>query len=172
MDPRWATFHNYQQLSDPGRHFIEAYNLLDEVVRGNAFMNLDALKDLMAHQSALSDHDAFLIELFCSNYNPREWSADWSSQVTTLIFFIDELPDDLNDIINAISAVTLDPSSMNVNLETVEQRKQEVMQFIRNIHRSRSNVDGDVSEYRGTWIMMNWISFQMQVQISPKTTLS
>ena len=87
-------------------------------------------------------------------------------------FFIDELPDDLNDIINAISAVTLDPSSMNVNLETVEQRKQEVMQFIRNIHRSRSNVDGDVSEYRGTWIMMNWISFQMQVQISPKTTLS
>ena len=30
---------------------------------------------------------------------------------------------------------------MNVNHETVEQRKQEVMQFIRNIHRSRSNVD-------------------------------
>ena len=72
MDPRWATFHNHQQLSDPGRHFIEAYNLLDEVVRGNAFMNLDALKDLMAAQSTLSDHDAFLIELFCSNYNPRE----------------------------------------------------------------------------------------------------
>ena len=66
------------------------------------------------------------------------------------IFFFsntDELPDDLNDIINAISAVTLDPSSMNVNLETVEQRKQEVMQFIRNIHRSRSNVE-DVSSFK------------------------
>ena len=56
----------------------------------------------------------------------------------------DELPDDLNDIINAITAVSLDPGAMNVNLETVEQRKQEVMQFIRTIHRSRSNVD-DVS---------------------------
>ena len=62
-------------------------------------------------------------------------------------FQIDELPDDLNDIINAISAVTLDPSSMNVNLETVEQRKQEVMQFIRNIHRSRSNVE-NVSNFK------------------------
>ena len=73
MDPRWATFHNFQQLSDQGRLFVEAYNLLDEVVRGNAFMNLEALKELMCQENSnLSDHDCFLIELFCSNYNPRE----------------------------------------------------------------------------------------------------
>lgn len=56
-----------------GRHFVETYNLLDEVVRGNAFMNLETLKELMNQENIqLTDHDCFLIELYCSNYNPRK----------------------------------------------------------------------------------------------------
>ena len=61
------------ETPEKGRHFVETYNLLDEVVRGNAFMNLETLKELMNQENMqLTDHDCFLIELYCSNYNPRK----------------------------------------------------------------------------------------------------
>lgn len=135
IDPRWDHFHNFRQLSPAGISFIQQWDLLDETVRGQAFMYPERLDEAMEEYSyqnemnqleRLNDHDRFLINLYCSNYNPHE------------------LPADLNDIIDQISNMGIDgANNIQLHQNNIENQRAELINYIRRLHSTRNNVDGD-----------------------------
>lgn len=125
-DSRWEHFHNAHQLTSEGMNFVLQFNLLDDAIRGEAFMFPDQLRRLMDNV-LITDHDRFLIELYCSNYNPHELHPE-----------LNALIDQLADVaINEVNSINVDQQN------SIDQQRRQLMDYIRRIHSSRSNVDPD-----------------------------